>query len=97
VLPDVPTIGEVVHGYSGTLWIGLFAPAGVPAEVAARLEDAMAKALASKDMREQLEKQGVEIAGTPTQPVTSEQFAKLLQDDLVKWARIVKASGAKVD
>lgn len=97
VLPDVPTIGEVVRGYSGTLWIGLFAPAGVPADVAARLEDGMAKALASKDLREKLEQQGVEIAGTPTQPVASEQFAKLLQEDLVKWSRIVQASGATVD
>ena len=97
VLPDVPTIGEVVRGYSGTLWIGLFAPAGVPADVAARLEDAMAKALVSRDLRDKLEQQGVEIAGTPTQPVGSEPFAKLLQEDLVKWARIVKASGATVD
>jgi tripartite-type tricarboxylate transporter receptor subunit TctC len=97
VLPDVPTIAEVVPGYSGTLWIGLFAPAGVPADVATRLEDAMGKALASKDLREKLEQQGVEIAGTPTQPVASEQFARLLQEDLVKWARIVKASGATVD
>jgi tripartite-type tricarboxylate transporter receptor subunit TctC len=97
VLPDVPAIGEVVRGYSGTLWIGLFAPAGVPADVAARLEDAMAKALVSKDLRDKLEQQGVEIAGTPTQPVGSEPFARLLQEDLVKWARIVKASGATVD
>jgi len=97
VLPDVPTIGEAVPGYSGTLWIGLFAPAGVPAEVTTRLEDAMAKALASKDLRDKLEQQGVEIAGTPTQPVASEQFAKLLQEDLVKWSRIVKSSGATVD
>ena len=97
VLPEVPTIGEAVRGYSGTLWIGLFAPAGVPADVAARLEDAMAKAMASKDLRDKLEQQGVEIAGTPTQPVGSEPFGKLLQEDLVKWARIVKASGATVD
>jgi tripartite-type tricarboxylate transporter receptor subunit TctC len=97
VLPDVPTIGEVVRGYSGTLWIGLFAPAGVPADVSARLEDAMAKALVAKDLRDKLEQQGVEIAGTPTQPVGPEAFAKLLQEDLVKWSRIVKASGATVD
>ena len=57
----------------------------------------MAKSLASKDLREKLEQQGVEIAGTPTQPVGHEQFAKLLQDDLQKWSRIVKASGATVD
>jgi tripartite-type tricarboxylate transporter receptor subunit TctC len=56
----------------------------------------MGKALAAKDLREKLEQQGVEIAA-PTQPVASEQFARLLQEDLVKWARIVKASGAAVD
>jgi tripartite-type tricarboxylate transporter receptor subunit TctC len=93
VLPDVPTIAEAVPGYNGTLWIGLFAPAGVPADVLATLQDATRKALASKDLRDKLEQQGVEIAA-PTSP---EQFAALLQGDLAKWARIVKASGAAVD
>jgi len=93
VLPDVPTIAEAVPGYNGTLWIGLFAPAGVPADVLAALQDATRKALASKDLRDKLEQQGVEIAA-PTSP---EQFAALLQGDLAKWARIVKASGAAVD
>ncbi|MGF6347498.1 Bug family tripartite tricarboxylate transporter substrate binding protein [Variovorax sp. W2I14] len=93
VLPDVPTIAEAVPGYNGTLWIGLFAPAGVPADVLATLQDATRKALAAKDLRDKLDQQGVEIAA----PTTSEQFSKLLQDDLAKWARIVKASGAAVD
>ncbi|RSZ39997.1 tripartite tricarboxylate transporter substrate binding protein [Variovorax beijingensis] len=93
VLPDVPTIAEAVPGYNGTLWIGLFAPAGVPAEVLAKLQDATRKALAAKDLRDKLEQQGVEIAA----PATPDQFSKLLQDDLAKWARIVKASGAAVD
>ena len=93
VLPDVPTIAEAVPGYNGTLWIGLFAPAGVPADVLATLQDATRKALAAKDLREKLDQQGVEIAA-PTSP---ERFAALLQDDLAKWARIVKASGAAVD
>ncbi len=97
VLPDVPAIGEVVKGYNGTLWIGLFAPAGVPADVIAKLEDGMAKALASKDLRDKLEQQGVEIAGSPTQPVSGDAFAKVLQEDIAKWARIVKQSGATVD
>ena len=97
VLPDVPTLGETVPGYSGTLWIGLFAPAGVPQDVLARLQDGMAKALASKDLRDKLEQQGVELAGTPERPVTPEQFAALLNEDIVKWARIVKSSGASVD
>ena len=93
VLPEVPAIAEAVPGYNGTLWIGLFAPAGVPADVLAKLQDATRKALAAKDLRDKLEQQGVEIAA-PTSP---DQFSKLLQDDLAKWARIVKASGAAVD
>jgi tripartite-type tricarboxylate transporter receptor subunit TctC len=93
VLPDVPAIGEAVPGYNGTLWIGLFAPTGVPADVLATLQDATRKALAAKDLRDKLDQQGVEIAA----PTTPDQFSKLLQDDLAKWARIVKASGAAVD
>ena len=97
VLPDVPTVAETVPDYSGTLWIGLFAPAGVPPEVLARLQDGMGNALADKDLRDKLEQQGVELAGTAARPVTSEQFAMLLNEDLAKWARIVKSSGASVD
>ncbi|MBC7702859.1 MAG: tripartite tricarboxylate transporter substrate binding protein, partial [Rhodoferax sp.] len=62
-----------------------------------RLNNAMAKALASKDLRDKLEQQGVELAGASEQPVSPEQFAALLNDDLQKWARIVKTSGAAVD
>ena len=97
VLPDVPTVAETVPDYSGTLWIGLFAPAGVPPEVLARLQDGMGNALADKDLRDKLEQQGVELAGTAARPVTSEQFAMLLNEDIAKWARIVKSSGASVD
>lgn len=97
VLPDVATLAETVPGYNGTLWIGLFAPAGVPQEVLARLQDGMAKALASKSLRATLEQQGVELAGTPERPVSPEQFAALLAEDIAKWARIVKSSGAAVD
>ena len=97
VLPDVPAIAETVPGYNGTLWIGLFAPAGVPADVLAQLQGGMAKALAAKDLRDKLEQQGVELAGTPDRPVTPDQLAALLNEDIAKWARIVKASGATVD
>ena len=97
VLPDVPTVAETVPGYSGTLWIGLFAPAGVPPEVLARLQDGMGKTLADKELRDKLEQQGVELAGTAAKPVTPEQFSALLNDDIAKWAGIVKSSGASVD
>jgi tripartite-type tricarboxylate transporter receptor subunit TctC len=92
-LPDVPSIAEAVPGYDGTLWIGLFAPAGVPANVQSTLEDGMRRALAAKDLRDKLEQQGVEIAA----PTTPQQFSALLTSDLAKWARIVKNSGASVD
>ena len=97
VLPDVPTVAETVPDYSGTLWIGLFAPAGVPPEILARLHEGMARALADKDLRDKLEQQGVELSGTAEKPVTPEQFATLLDNDIAKWARIVKSSGASVD
>ena len=92
-LPDVPALSEIVPGYSGTLWIGLFAPAGVPHEVLAKLEEGMGKALAAKDLRDKLELQGVELA-PPTSP---DQFAKLLNEDIARWAQIVKTSGASID
>jgi tripartite-type tricarboxylate transporter receptor subunit TctC len=92
-LPDVPAIAESVPGYSGTLWIGLFAPAGLPPQVLNTLQDSTRQALAAPDLREKLEQQGVEVAV----PTTPDQFAALLQADLAKWARIVKSSGAAVD
>ena len=97
ILPDVPTLAESVPGYNGTLWIGLFAPAGMPQNVFNKLNEAMNKTLASKDLRDKLEQQGVELAGFANKPVTPEQFASLLNEDIAKWARIVKISGASVD
>lgn len=97
VLPDVPTLAEFVPGYSGTLWIGLFAPAGVPKAVIDRLQDGMRQAMADKELRDKLEAQGVELAGTPAKPVTPEEFAALLKQDIAKWAQIVKASGATIN
>lgn len=97
MLPEVPALSESVPGYSGTLWIGLFAPAGVPLEVLSRLQSGMDQALAARDLREKLEQQGVELAGPAERPVTPDQFAALLRDDIAKWARIVKSSGASID
>lgn len=91
-LPDVPAIGERVPGYEGTLWVGLFVSRGVPADVEAKLQQAMAKVLASPETRSSLVAQGVELAA-----VTPAQFAALLNEDIARWAAIVKASGARVD
>ena len=93
LLPEVPTIGEAVPGYSGTLWIGLYVPAGVPQGVVDRLVEASKTALASADLRQKLEQAGVELAP----PTTPAGFATLLSDDLAKWAKIIRASGAAID
>jgi len=91
-LPDAPTIGETVKGFGTTPWYGMFAPAGTPKAIVAQLNAAIAKALESKDAQERL-------AGVGCEPYksTPEQFAQLVRDDLPRWARIVKESGATID
>ena len=91
-LPDIPAIGEKVPGYAGTLWVGLFAPRGIPADVETRLQQAMAKVLASADTKASLTAQGVELASA-----TPAQFATILQEDIARWGKIVKATGVQVD
>ncbi|MBO4120472.1 tripartite tricarboxylate transporter substrate binding protein [Cupriavidus gilardii] len=90
--PDIPAIGETVPGYSGDLWVGLFAVKGTPKEITQKLAQTMQAALADPALREKLGAQGAEaLSATP------QQFAAQLKGDLDKWARIVKASGAQVD
>ncbi len=96
-LPVVPTVAETVPGYSGTLWVGLFAPIGVPQSVITKLQDGMNRTLAAKDLRDKLEQQGVELAAPADKPVGPEKFAEILKEDIAKWARIVKTSGATID
>lgn len=91
-LPDSPTIGESVPGFGATPWYGLFAPAGTPKAIVTKLNADIARALESKDVQERL-------AGVGCEPFKSspEQFATLVRDDLPRWAKIVKASGATID
>ncbi|MPM77702.1 hypothetical protein SDC9_124710 [bioreactor metagenome] len=97
VLPDVPSLGEFVPGYNGTLWIALFVPRGLSPAVMSRLREGMQQAMADKDMRTQLQAQGVELAGTPERQVTPDELAAVLRQDIAKWAQIVKTSGATVN
>jgi tripartite-type tricarboxylate transporter receptor subunit TctC len=91
-LPDAPTIGDTVRGFGATPWYGLFAPAGTPKAIITQLNAEIAKALESKDAQDRL-------AGVGCEPFksTPEQFATLVREDLPRWARIVKESGATVD
>ena len=91
-LPDSPTIGETLKGFGTTPWYGLFAPAGTTKAIVAQLNAEIAKALESKDVQERL-------AGVGCEPYksTPEQFSSLIRADLVRWAGIVKSSGASID
>jgi tripartite-type tricarboxylate transporter receptor subunit TctC len=91
-LPDVPTIGETIAGFGSTPWYGLLAPAGTPKAIVAQLQAEVAKALDDPAVKEKLAAAGCEpFKSTP------EQFAMLIRDDLPKWAKIVKDSGATID
>ena len=91
-LPDAPTIGETVKGFGATPWYGMFAPAGTPKDLVQFVQNEVSKALDSADARDRLATLGCEpFKGT------SEQLAAIVRDDLVRWSRIVKESGAKVD
>jgi tripartite-type tricarboxylate transporter receptor subunit TctC len=91
-LPEVPTIAETVPGLGSTPWYGLLAPAGTPREVIAWLHVEFSKALDASDVKDKLAAVGTEPAKS-----TPAVFAKLLQDDLPRWAKIVKDSGASID
>jgi tripartite-type tricarboxylate transporter receptor subunit TctC len=91
--PGLPTIAESgVPGYEVTSWYGLLAPAGTPAAIVSRLQREVAKVMRSPDISEKLTSQGLDIVGS-----TPDEFAALIKAEIVKWAKVVKASGARVD
>ena len=90
--PDLPAIAETVPGYEVVNWFGIMAPAGTPPAIVARINKDVNDALSSQKLREQLAAQGADATGG-----TPAEFAKIVRADLAKWAKVVKASGAKVD
>ena len=92
-LPNVPTINESgFKGFDAVTWFGLLAPAGTPKDVIARLNAEFNKALQNPDLRKRLGDEGADPAGG-----TAEQFAALIKDDIPRWGKVVKESGARVD
>jgi tripartite-type tricarboxylate transporter receptor subunit TctC len=91
--PEIPTMAESgMPGFDISTWFGLLAPAGTPKDVVAKWNSEVTKLLNSPEIRERFFALGQEAV-----PMTSEQFAAFIQSELAKYARIVKASGAKVD
>ena len=92
-LPNVPTINESGYkGFDAVTWFGLLAPAGTPKDVIARLNAEFNKALQNPELRKKLGDEGADAAGG-----TPEQFAALIRDEIPRWGKVVKESGAKID
>jgi tripartite-type tricarboxylate transporter receptor subunit TctC len=92
-LPDVPTLVEL--GYPDMedyTWVGVFAPAGTPAEVAQKLNDVLLRAVKSPDIRERLDALAFELTAAPLK-----ETADYVRRELVKWAKVVRDTGAKPD
>jgi tripartite-type tricarboxylate transporter receptor subunit TctC len=93
VLPDVPTANEAgVPGYEATLWLGLMAPKGTPVAVVNRLNAEIGKITANPEVRRAWAAQG-----TTAMTMGVDEFTRYMNDDIAKWARIVKFSGAKAE
>ena len=96
LLPDVPTVAESgvpeLKGFEALAWNGVLVAAGTPRAVVDRINTALNAALNDAAVKERLKSAGLEpVGGTP------EQFAKLIHDESVKWAPIIKRSGAHID
>ena len=93
LLPEVPTFAELGHPrVAVSLWYGLLAPAATPVPILARLNAEVTKILQSADVRERLAAQGAEpMPGTP------QAFASFMQEEMAKWAPVVKQAGVKLD
>jgi tripartite-type tricarboxylate transporter receptor subunit TctC len=92
-LPEVPTMREAgIKGVEVVVWYGVLAPAATPRDIVVKLADAIARAARSPDTRQRLQDLGAEPVGN-----TPEEFSKLLREELVRWAEVVKVSGARAD
>ena len=93
LLPNVPTIAESgLPGFEALSWQGVFAPAATPPAIVDQLNREINKALASADMQEYFGARGFTLGGS-----TPAEFRSFVQGETLKWAKIVKASGAKPD
>jgi tripartite-type tricarboxylate transporter receptor subunit TctC len=93
VLPDVPTLNEAgVPGYEAVIWLGIMAPAGTPRPVVEKLNAEITRIVNSPEVKDAWAKQGA-----VSMSMSTEEFARYMREDIDKWARIVKISGAKPD
>ena len=93
VVPSLPTVASAgLAGFEALQWFGLLAPAGTPKEIVAKLNDEVGKVLRQADVRERLQGLGMDVVGDGP-----DAFSGFMRAEGVKWGKIVKDSGAKVD
>jgi tripartite-type tricarboxylate transporter receptor subunit TctC len=93
LMPDVPTMKEAgVDGVEVTVWYGVLGPAGMPKEMVAGLSGAIAKCAHEPDIRKRLTELGAEPVGN-----SSDEFSKIVREEVARWAEVVKVSGAKAN
>ena len=93
MLPALPTISESgLRGFDVSTWFGVFAPAGTPADIVTKLNAEIVRRLSTADMKERLAQLGAEPAGGKP-----EEFAAFIRAEIPKYAKVIKASGAKAD
>jgi len=91
-LPDLPTVHETLPGFDISLWQGIVAPAGTPRAIVMKLNQQIAKSLHTPGLKSKLAAQGLDAVGN-----SPEQFAAYMKSEADKWAKIIKASGARAD
>jgi tripartite-type tricarboxylate transporter receptor subunit TctC len=93
IMPEVPTLNEAgVPGYDAVIWLGFMAPTGTPQPIVEKLNSEIRRITGLPEVKETWAKQGA----VPMQ-MTPAQFGKFLEQDIQKWAKVVKLSGARVD
>ena len=91
-LPDIPTIAETLPGYEASVWYGISAPKGTPADIVAILNKSVTAGLADPKVKAKL----AELGGIPM-PMSPAEFGKLVADETEKWAKVVKFANISVD
>jgi tripartite-type tricarboxylate transporter receptor subunit TctC len=90
--PGAPTVNTALPGYQVEIWFGLLGPAGMPADVVAKLNDAVGKALALPDLQARFQNFGVIAKGS-----TPKQLGDLIADEVPRWAQVVREAGIKAE
>jgi tripartite-type tricarboxylate transporter receptor subunit TctC len=92
VLPNVPTIGETLPGYSVEAWYGIMVPAKTPPAIVNFLSEQTRKALDTPAVKDRLAAQGVDVASSPPS-----EFARFIREDAAQWAKLVKDAGIQLE